>query len=163
MSGFRPVEVAQLRDYRDALGRFATGVTLVATNDCGPAIVMTVNSFSSLSLTPPLIGWCVDRASDRFERFHQAETFGVSVLASQSEQLALTVAREADLHALGLSWEQDRSSLVLSDALAGFHCETVQRVDVGDHVLLVGEVFGYRATGTDQAGLVFSRGKFSAV
>ena len=81
------------RNYRDALGRFPTGVALVTLSDEGRALAMTVNSFSSVSLDPPLILWSVDHNSRRYELFRNTPRFAVNVLAADQEALSNACAR----------------------------------------------------------------------
>ena len=88
---------------RDALGRFGTGVTIVtAPGTDGPAAI-TVNSFSSVSLAPPLVLWCIERNSSRFEQFNNANEYSIHVLGTAQQQLCMEVARNPQkLHNAGL-------------------------------------------------------------
>jgi flavin reductase (DIM6/NTAB) family NADH-FMN oxidoreductase RutF len=76
------------RAYRDALGRFPTGVALITLTENGRARALTVNSFSSVSLDPPLILWSLAQDSQRYERFLGAEQFAVNILAGDQQALS---------------------------------------------------------------------------
>src|ERR1700744_3373828 len=82
-----------VRAFRQALGAFPTGVAVVTTAEPGHhPLGITVNSFTSVSLDPPLVLWCLDRKSDRFERFTKASCFTVSVLGTAHEEISARLA-----------------------------------------------------------------------
>lgn len=149
------------RAYRDALGEFPTGVALATAPTRDGWVVMTINSFTSLSLEPALIGWSVDRASDRFAPFIEAPNFGISVLDHSQHSLALHYARTGRITDEA-AWQDDGRVATRKDALASFSCQVRDRVDVGDHVLLVGEVYHWIRSDAANSPLVFSRGRFTA-
>ena len=93
------------REFRDALGRFATGVTVVTTlaRD-GRPIGLTVNSFSSLSLSPPLILWSLDRSTPWFDDYRRCGHYAVSVLAADQVELSRHFASPAEDKFSGLDW-----------------------------------------------------------
>ena len=133
------------RAFRDALGRFATGVAVITTRaKAGEAIGLTVNSFASVSLDPPLILWSLDRASDRFEAFMQASTFVANVLGEESKALSQRLSRKGErfLNDEPLS-KGAHDPPVLERALAHFECSVEARHDGGDHVIFVGRVLGF--------------------
>jgi len=145
-------------DYRRALGSFATGVTVVTAEDAEGPLGLTVNSFTSVSLEPRLILWCLDDVCDRRHVFHNAERFAVNVLAAGEHDASRRFARGA--------WRLDREELdhgeigvpLLRGALARFECETRDRIQMGDHQIIVGEVLAYETSEGD--GLVFFRGRY---
>ncbi len=146
------------RDFRTALGRFATGVTLItADSDIGP-LGITANSFASLSLDPPLILWSPARASRRFAAFAEAQHFAVHVL--RDDQIGL--ARAFTHHGTafdGLDWHLSPERVPLfDDVLARFECRRVATHDGGDHVIVVGEVTG--ALFGEGDPLIFSGGGY---
>lgn len=137
----RPYGDARLA-LRSALGRFATGVTVIAaqTPD-GHVHCMTVNSFASLSLDPPLILWTLRSRSARYQTFSKTHAFSVSVLA----ETQIEVARK---HALppadGFAHRDWKAFLggcpIIEGASAHFICKGHTEIDKGDHVILIGEV-----------------------
>lgn len=146
--------------YRQALGGFATGVCVVtAQTDEGP-FGITVNSFTSVSLRPPLILWCLDRASWRHDAFATAERFAVHVLPVEDRELS-------DRFAWGVcqlsSDEFDSSSPEpprLKNALTRLDCVARDRIVMGDHLTIVGEVKGFETRPGD--ALTYYRGRYGA-
>jgi flavin reductase (DIM6/NTAB) family NADH-FMN oxidoreductase RutF len=146
------------RDYRRALGSFATGVTVVTAEDAEGALGLTVNSFTSVSLQPPLILWCLDDVCDRRHVFHNAEHFGVSVLKAGDIDRCRRFARGAGRLDADELEHGGTGVPLLKGALARFECRAVERMQVGDHQVIVGEVVAYDAG--EGEGLVFFRGRY---
>jgi flavin reductase (DIM6/NTAB) family NADH-FMN oxidoreductase RutF len=149
------------RVFRNALGCFPTGVTLITarTADRHP-IGVTVNSFTSVSLDPPLILWCAHRRSHRFETFANAEAFTVSVLDATHEEVSLRLAKPGEHRLDGIPLIPTESGApALADALAVFECRREAVYDGGDHAVLLGRVvqYAFRYVG---APLVFFRGRY---
>ncbi|HEY3778568.1 MAG TPA: flavin reductase family protein [Rhizomicrobium sp.] len=152
------------RAFRDALGCFPTGVAVVTAESADrPPMGITVNSFASVSLDPPLVLWCVDRRSDRFRTFSTAKGFTVSVLDATHGGVSARLARPG-AHALdGISMTATAlGPPALADALAVFECVREHTHAGGDHVILVGRVerFSHKPAG---APLVFFRGRYGTV
>jgi flavin reductase (DIM6/NTAB) family NADH-FMN oxidoreductase RutF len=136
-----PIETAaDATAYRRALGRFATGVCVItAHTDEGPYGI-TVNSFTSVSLEPRLVLWCLDRASDRHDAFAAADRFAIHMLPAEDREMS-------DRFAWGVCQlsadEFDSSSPEpprLKNALTRLDCTTADRVVMGDHLTIVGAV-----------------------
>lgn len=130
------------REFRDALGMFATGVTIVtARNVRGELIGLTANSFNSVSLDPPLVLWSLSRAAASMPVFADGSHYAINVLAADQKALAERFAtRGVDRwagvdHVAGIS-----GAPVLTGAAATFECFNRSRYDEGDHVIFVGEV-----------------------
>lgn len=152
------------RTFRDALGCFPTGVVVITAESAErPPMGITVNSFTSVSLDPPLVLWCVDRRSDRFKTFSGAGGFTVSVLDATHGGVSARLARPG-AHALdGIPMAGTMlGPPALADALAVFECIREWVHEAGDHVILVGRVarFSHRRAG---APLVFFRGRYGVV
>jgi flavin reductase (DIM6/NTAB) family NADH-FMN oxidoreductase RutF len=146
------------RHFRDALGRFATGLTLVTCDsDIGP-IGITANSFASLSLDPPLVLWSPARSSRRFHAFTTARHFAIHIL--RDDQLPL--ARAFTHH--GQAWDHvdwhasPEGVPLIDDVLARFDCRLHTIHEGGDHAIVVGEVTA--ATIGEGAPLVFAGGGY---
>lgn len=149
------------RQLRAALGAFATGVTIVTTRDAaGHDVGLTANSFSSVSLEPPMVLWSLSRGSLSLPAFQSAEYFAVHVLAaSQQELSALFATRGADKFA-GLRIGRGAGDApLLDDCAARFQCRTTYCYEGGDHMIFVGEVLAYDQT--DRAPLVFHGGSYA--
>ncbi|RLK10324.1 flavin reductase (DIM6/NTAB) family NADH-FMN oxidoreductase RutF [Ruegeria conchae] len=144
--------------FREALGCFGTGVTVVTTSTAeGPAAI-TVNSFASVSLDPPLVLWCLDRNSNRYDAFSACEHYAIHVMAQDQHDQALQFARNGfDFsHA---DWQEDDAGRPrLAECLARFDCRLSARHTAGDHLILVGHV--EKVMHRPGQGLIFKRGQF---
>nr|WP_106607943.1 flavin reductase family protein [Shimia abyssi] len=128
------------RLYRDALGCFATGVTIVTIPSPTGPIGMTANSFSSISLDPPLVLWCPAKNSQRYPFFAAAQYFAIHVLRDDQKDLALEFARRSDGFET-VNWSPDLNGVpLLDDCLARFECRQYAAHDGGDHTIVVGQV-----------------------
>lgn len=147
------------RDLRDALGRFATGVTVVTTMTPEGPLGITANSFASVSLEPPLVLWSPARKSRRFPAFERAAHFAIHVLSEEQRELAQYFASSSNEgfgpfgYTLGVG-----DSPVLEECTARFECRHAAGYDGGDHLIVVGEVL--RIAKADLAPLLFHRGSF---
>jgi flavin reductase (DIM6/NTAB) family NADH-FMN oxidoreductase RutF len=134
--------------FRQALGQFATGVAVVcAHTDTGKAVGLTINSLASVSLTPPLVLWSIGQHSKLYRVFAQASHYVVNILSSEQQPIAQHFARSANsldrdapFSALDHTLSQHSQLPQLSGALAHLECQVIQRIDAGDHLILVGEV-----------------------
>ncbi|MEL7492108.1 MAG: flavin reductase family protein [Pseudomonadota bacterium] len=135
------------RPLKNAFGRFATGVTIVSCKPEGAdPVAITVNSFTSVSLDPSLVLWCLETRASTFEAFMSADNYAVSVLRASGEGLS---NRFADHAPTPLSADEREvwitGAPILKDRLAAFDCRVVDRHRSGDHVILVGKVLKFDA------------------
>ena len=144
------------RAFRDTLGRFATGVTVVTTEVGGRTRGITVNAFLSLSLEPPLIGISIDRRAGAHETLRQGGRFGVSVLHENQARTSDHFAGRPDMPVPAL--ERLAEVPVVEGAIAQLACRIVQTVPVGDHTLFVSEVEAVAAA--EGPPLLFYRGRY---
>jgi flavin reductase (DIM6/NTAB) family NADH-FMN oxidoreductase RutF len=130
------------RKLRDALGSFATGVTVVTARAlAGELIGITANSFTSVSLDPPLVLFSLDRRAYSLRRFEECGRFAVNILDQSQRDVSTTFATPlADKFATVRYHFGRTGSPVLEDAIAVFDCSVRFRYDGGDHVIFVGEV-----------------------
>jgi flavin reductase (DIM6/NTAB) family NADH-FMN oxidoreductase RutF len=151
------------RAFRDALGRFPTGVAVVTAAGADSHFGITVNSFTSVSLDPPLLLWCMDRRSRRHEVFVKASGFTVSILGTDHKDVSSRLARpgEHSLDDIALI-ETELGPPALADSLAIFECAAEKKIEAGDHTILLGRVLRF-ACPSASAPLVFFRGKYSAL
>lgn len=146
---------------RDALGRFVTGVTVVTTRTPEGPLGITANSFSSVSLDPPLVLWSPARKSSRFPAFEAASHFAVHILAEGQQAIADHFAR------FGVGFEKFGHSEgvggapLLDGCAARFECRHAAQFDGGDHLICVGEVL--RITEADMPPLVYYRAGYTAL
>lgn len=156
-----PVPRFEERQLRDALGRFATGVTVVTTMTPEGPLGITANSFASVSLAPPLVLWSPARKSARFPAFEAALYFAIHVLSRDQQDLAERFARPGDAFA-GLDYTRGEGETPLIEGCAArFECRHAAGHDGGDHLIVVGEVL--RLTQADLPPLVFYRGGYGGV
>jgi flavin reductase (DIM6/NTAB) family NADH-FMN oxidoreductase RutF len=149
------------RELRDAFGLFATGVTVVtAVRPDGAPVGVTANSFSSVSLEPPLLLWCLASGSGAAAAFTHGAAFAVHILAHHQLDMALNFARrthdkfEMDRH----QWRNRPQPPQLADALCRFDCRVHAVHAGGDHLIVVGEVHGI--AGAPGTPLAFHAGRF---
>lgn len=148
-------------EFRAALGAYATGVTVVACLDGnGQPVGLTVNSFSSVSLDPPLVLWSLNTRSVSRPAFEAAEHFGVSVLAAQQQDLAQRFAAKTRRDWSDVAWRAGTTGVpLLDDAAAWFECATTGRQRAGDHLIFVGRVQRCERQ-DDAAPLLFFDGRY---
>jgi flavin reductase (DIM6/NTAB) family NADH-FMN oxidoreductase RutF len=136
-------------------------VTLVSALDgAGSPVGLTANSFTSLSLEPPLLLFCIDRRSRRLPVFERAEFFGVNVLHAGQEAISVAFARGEP--PLDLPWSLEAGAPVLADAMAAFACARHAVHDGGDHLIFVGRVMRLSFDPT-QDPLIYFQGRYRSV
>lgn len=147
------------REFRSALGAFVTGVTVVTSTFEGKPVGFTANSFSSVSLDPPLISVCIGKSSSNFAAFDRAGAFNVSVLSESQRHVSQAFsAKGVDRFSMA-SWRAGSlGHPIIQDSAAWFECTLHQRVDAGDHYILIGRVesFGH----TTNSPLGYCRGSY---
>lgn len=148
-------------DFRAVLGRYATGVTVVTTRaPDGEPVGLTVNSFTSVSLEPPLVLFCLDLEAGSLPAFQTADGFAVNILRAGQEAVS---NRFAD--PLAARFDRDgvadwsTGSPILADAMAALDCTVHARHDGGDHVILVGRVQRLAVLSDDEP-LIYWRGAY---
>src|SRR3954452_15480685 len=148
---------------RRALGAFATGVTIVTTTGAdGVDVGLTANSFSSVSLSPPMVLWSLAKTSSNIEAFRHASYFAVHILAADQEALSGRFASKGIDKFAGLDLERGHGrNPMLHDCTARFDCRTTFQYEGGDHVIFVGEVLDF--THSERAPLVFHGGRYGMV
>lgn len=137
------------RSQKNAFARYATGVTIVSCVPPGnPPIAITVNSFTSVSLDPTMVLWCIDKNTSVFDQFMAADHYGVSVLAFEQAHLSTRFATPGN-HGFedGEGEVFKTGAPLLPGRLAGFDCDVHERVDAGDHVILIGRVVHFDSRG----------------
>jgi flavin reductase (DIM6/NTAB) family NADH-FMN oxidoreductase RutF len=153
--------IIDIREFRKALGNFATGITVVTTGS--PAVGMvgiTANSFNSVSLDPPLVLFSLDRRAYSLPSFHSAGHFAINILAHDQRHLSAIFATPLIDKWDNVHYELwDTGCPILTDTLASFECKTQHIYDGGDHLIFVGRVQKMRAGGSG-APLLYYRGAY---
>ena len=148
------------RDFRDALGSYATGVTIItAAGADNKPYGLTCNSFTSVSLNPPLVLWSLVLYSSSLSIFQNATHFAVNVLGASQRELANKFAKSSDDKFTGVDWRPGLGNApLLTDSIANFQCRSVNRYYGGDHVIFLGAVEAYSYT--QKEPLLFARGSY---
>lgn len=148
------------RDFRRALGRFATGITVVTMREGEQTHGITVNAFMSVSLEPPLIAVCIDKRANAHATLSETERFGVSMLRSDQEALSnrfagrpVTLAEDP--------FEPFAGFPVVQGALAQLVCRRAAAHEAGDHTIFVGQVEALRSS--DGRPLLYYQGQYAHV
>ncbi len=149
-------------DFRKTLGRFPTGVVVVtAIGDEGEPVGMTVGSFTSVSMDPPLVGFLPDRSSTSFPKIRSAGKFCVNILSADQASVCRQFASRGQDKFAGLRWHPGEytGAPVLEGAVAWIECRLGDVSEAGDHYFVLGEVLDFRG-GSDQLPLLFFRGGY---
>ena len=149
-----------LRALKDAFGAFMTGVTVVSTLDTrGEPQGFTANSFTSVSLDPPLLLVCPGRALSCFDAFARCERFAVSILSDRQRGVSDLFATTDSDRFQRADWEPDADGCpVIANAAASFGCRTHSRTEAGDHVVLIGSIERFSASRSGVLG--YHRGDY---
>ena len=147
-------------EFRNALGSFATGVTIItALGKSGQRIGMTANSFNSVSLTPPLILWSIGKNTNCFDDFMSAKAFAVHILAAGQQDLSDRFATTGVDRFADIECTEGLSSIpILPHYSAFFQCKMAHQYEGGDHIIMTGEVTEFTDNGLQP--LLFYRGKY---
>ncbi len=153
------------REFRNALGRFATGVCLItAVNEHGEPLALTANSFSSVSLDPPLVLWSLQNNSDVFDVYAGARHYAINVLAGNQQELSSRYARKGDhvLEPEHFTPGENGGAPLINDALVSFECSLDATHAGGDHLIIVGRVDAMRVRPEGEP-LLFYSGAYRAL
>ncbi|MFZ4533057.1 MAG: flavin reductase family protein [Alsobacter sp.] len=155
-----PTQPIDLRDLRNALGCFATGVTVItAVGSDRLPVALTINSFTSVSLDPALVLWCLSVRSPNLPAFRDASHFAINVLGRDREAFGRHFARRAEDKFSSIRWTAGLGGAPLLDGtVAQFQCRKSETLDGGDHVIFLGAVEAYEYGPGEP--LLFSRGHF---
>ncbi len=153
-------EVAGLQELRRIMGHFATGVTVITTRDrSGIPFGLTANAFTSLSLNPPLVLICVDKAVQCYPCFEESKVFAVNILSEAQEDLSRRFATKGIEKFSGIKWRHSEKGLALIEgSIAHIECRIVQNYEGGDHTIYVGEILS--AEVSRGRPLLFFQGKY---
>ena len=150
------------RQFRDALGLFPTGIAIVTAGlEDGSVGGLTVNSFTSLSLDPPLVLVALARTIASFAIFEQATHFAISLLREDQRHVSTAFAKSDLAKWHGGHHRQGERAPIIHPNLAAFECEVHARIDAGDHIILIGRVLTLEANRSDGARpLLYYRGQY---
>jgi 3-hydroxy-9,10-secoandrosta-1,3,5(10)-triene-9,17-dione monooxygenase reductase component len=146
--------------YRTVLGHFATGVVIITAIDGDEPVGMAANSFTSVSLDPPLVLFCAAKSSSTWPRIETSGKWAANILDDDGEEICRLFAQKGADRFARIAYTPGRTgSPILEDALAFVDCETIAKHDAGDHVIVVGRIveLGYQHDGQP---LLFYRGGY---
>src|ERR1700748_2975003 len=148
------------RDFRNALGTFATGVTIITASTAeGKPYGLTCNSFASVSLNPPLVLWSLGMFSQGLSTFQNASHFTVNVLGASQQDLSNKFAKSSNDNVAGVDWIPGLGGApVLANCVANFQCRAANRYYGGDHIIFLGAVEAYSYNRNEP--LLFARGGY---
>lgn len=147
------------RALRRTFGQYPTGVAVViAKTDEGHLVGMTINSFSSASIVPPLVTWCVDRKAASYCAFANCREFSITLLADNQTELAQRFATRGADKFKGVRLNNDHDTPALAGGCATMHCFSYRSLRMGDHLVLVGLVIHHQQN--EAQPLVFAQGQF---
>lgn len=157
MTRFKPGPESA-RAFRDALGAFATGVTIVTTRTEHGPLGITANSFSSVSIDPPLVLWSPAKSSRRYAPFAAAERFAIHVLGAEQADICEAFVKDGDAFADFETTNLMKGVPLIENCLARFECALFAQHDAGDHTVIIGEVVAAETRPGEP--LVFARGRY---
>lgn len=154
-------KVFDQREFRNALGNFATGVTVVTTKSKkGEYIGVTANSFASVSMDPPMVLWSLDKRSLSLTDYQESGFYAVNVLSDKQLELSNQFARQGGDKFEGVDFVEGLAGCpLIKDTIAKFQCKVVHQYEGGDHIILVAQVIDFDKT--DDDGLLFYKGNYS--
>jgi flavin reductase (DIM6/NTAB) family NADH-FMN oxidoreductase RutF/DNA-binding MarR family transcriptional regulator len=148
------------RLFRRCLGQYGTGIAIITTETGGRRAAVTVNSFASVSLDPPLVLWSITNTSRSYPLFKNGRRFAVNILASTQMNVSTRFASKVEDKFADAVWSPGEfGSPLLDGCLAHFECETYSQVEGGDHTILIGLV--RRAVRFEGEPLLFAQGQYS--
>jgi len=148
-------------EFRRVMGHFATGVTIVTTHDgAGKLAGLTANAIASVSLDPPMVLVCVDKASDSYPGFGASKVFAVNILSNGQETLSRRFAKSGGDKFTGVGYRIGVTGApLLSDTIAHLECRVRHELDAGDHTIYVGEAVE-TAVSSEEDPLLYFRGGY---
>jgi flavin reductase (DIM6/NTAB) family NADH-FMN oxidoreductase RutF len=152
------------RAFRDTMGRFATGVTVMTWDDGVHVRGMTANAVTSVSLDPMLVLVCVDRKTSAHAQMEHASAFALSILAADQVDISMTFARHGVEDMAGVPYGRKQTGTpVIDGAIAWIECEVSERLAGGDHTIYLGQVVAMGIERPDARPLLFYAGRYREI
>jgi flavin reductase (DIM6/NTAB) family NADH-FMN oxidoreductase RutF len=151
-------DITDPKALRQVWGTFPTGVAVVTTQTPQGIVGITINSFVSISVDPPLVAWSIDKASNRFDLFVKAKSYGISILGAEQKDLANRFVK-ADPYVRPDEAIMDGAHGLKLKACVGYMaCHLYRDIELGDHIMLVGRVEAFERS--EGASLTYYRGQY---
>lgn len=154
------------RLFRNVMGRYATGITVVTVRESGIPHGMTVNSFTSVSLNPLLVLICLDKGAKTTEMLHRTGLFTVNILSAEQINVARRFSESGNENDrfTGIDYyHSDSGTPILQNALANLTCSVKETIDGGDHTIYIGEVIDLDYSEVNKQPLVYYRGNYTSI
>ena len=158
-TGDPPIEGAR---FREVLGHLPTGVVVVTANHASGPVGMSSNSFTSVSLRPPLVLFCPAKASQTWPKIAETALFCVNIFAAHHEEVSRRFSQRGIDRFAGVAWHERPTGPALDDAVAWIECATDAVYEAGDHRIVVGAVRRLEVNTAQADPLVFLRGRYGA-
>ena len=150
------------QEFRRVLGEWPSGVAVITSMAADGPVGMAVNSFTSVSLDPPLVGFLPARSSSTWPSLRDNKKFCINVLASHQEEISRVFARKDIDRFAEVSWSERPCGPILDEAVAWIECEMYEEQDAGDHTFVLGSVKNIEAVDSAKP-LIFHRGSYTAL
>ncbi|WAA13420.1 flavin reductase family protein [Fervidibacillus halotolerans] len=150
------------KQFRQAMGKFATGVTVITTSDGKDIHGMTANAFMSVSLDPKLVVISVNNRAQMYEKIQQTKTYAVSILNETQSDISMHFAKQKQLDR-SVEFEQLNGLPVIKDALAFITCDLEEAFKAGDHTLFLGRVTGIKINEKKKKPLTYFEGNYGTI
>jgi 3-hydroxy-9,10-secoandrosta-1,3,5(10)-triene-9,17-dione monooxygenase reductase component len=151
------------RDFRDSLGLFATGIAIATASDGAERVGITINSFASVSIEPPLVLFSVSRSLRSFPVFERANGFAINVLGKDQKDLSTRFSKPGEDKWAGIDAATGtHGGVVIRPSLASFDCKLHRVFDGGDHLIFVGEVVALESAGVHEP-LIYFRSRYHEI
>ncbi|MGM8213691.1 flavin reductase family protein [Virgibacillus sp. W0430] len=148
------------RLFRDAMGKFATGITIVTMDDKGEAIGMTVNAFMSVSLDPKLIAVSIDHKASMYNKLQETKKFGVSILTEHQKDISMIFAKQIEKDK-EIAYNQLNQIPVIKDAMVNLACKVTNCIEAGDHMIFIAEVTDLIMNENKQMPVLYFNGQYN--
>ena len=154
-------ENPQNRPLRDIFGKFATGVSVVSFyNKKASPKGITVNSFSSVSLDPPIVLWCLDNNSDLYDELSITENYILNFLSSKQKNIATKLSEKENHYFDSINYFDSKNGPIIEKSLGWISCSKKEVIKAGDHLIILGLVNNFEIFQNNRKPLIFWSGKY---
>ncbi|RTK93657.1 MAG: flavin reductase [Rickettsiales bacterium] len=148
----------QISEFKDAVGKFPTGVCVISTYVNNKLWGFTANSFVSVSLSPPLISFCLDKSSGSLNAFKETVFFAINILSSNQEEISKHFAHSSTDKFIGINYSLSQFQTPhIHDSISFLECKKYEMIDGGDHIIFMGEVVSVQVDETKTPLLYYAK------
>ena len=150
-------------EFKEAVGRFLTGITIITTSHGGKLCGFTANSFTSVSLSPMLVSFCLNKESGSFDAFKATKHFSINILAEDQAEISRHFAKSGDNKFSEVNYEISSitGTPLISEAASFIECEKYNEFECGDHFIFIGKAIVTKVDKTKSPLLYFEKSYFS--